>query len=184
MTDDRTDGAPAPAADAQEPFEDRESWRRPYRLGPWRVAGAALLLLFTSYVLMSGLVIGLAGSPSGAEVCLAVGAVVVAVTLRLLRMGVWVSSHGLRQVGFFSTSTLAWRQVEAVRTAQEPVRWLGLPRTVQGQALEVVRAGGTPMRRLLTNRSADFLGRPGSFDRAADVLESWAAEARQAGRRH
>lgn len=174
------DRAPESAvADASQPFEDRAGWRRPYRVGPWRVAGAAVLLLITSYVLMSALVIGLAGSPSGALVCVAVSVGLVGTALRLLRMGVWVSARGLRMVGFFATSTLAWRQVAAVRTTQEPVKCLGLPRTVQGQALDIQRIGGRPIRRLLTDHNADFLGRPGSFERAADVLEAWAAEARQ-----
>jgi hypothetical protein len=59
------------------------------------------------------------------------------------------------------------------------VRWLGLPRTVQGQALVVVRArDGQPLRTLLTDHNADFLARPEAFDRAADVIEGWAAESR------
>jgi hypothetical protein len=29
---------------------------------------------------------------------------------------------------------------------------------------------------LLTTHNADFLARPGSFDRAADSIEAWAAE--------
>lgn len=179
LTADRAPESAEPVADASQSFEDRAGWRRPYRVGPWRVAGAAVLLLITSYVLMSALVIGLAGSPSGALVCVVIGAVLVAVALRLLRMGVWVSARGLRVVGFFHTSTLAWRQVAAVRTTQEPVKVLGLPRTVQGQALDIQRVDRRPIRRLLTDRNADFYGRPGSFERAADVLEAWAAEARE-----
>ena len=63
-----------------------------------------MLLLVTSYVLMSALVIALAGSPSSALVCAGAGALLVVVALRLLRMGVWVSARGLRTVGFFTTS--------------------------------------------------------------------------------
>jgi hypothetical protein len=178
LTADRTaESSAPPAADAEQSF-DPESWRRPYRVGPWRVGGAAVLLLVTSYVLMSALVIALAGSVSSALVCAGCGAVLIVLALRLLRMGVWVSARGLRLVGFFVTSTLAWRQVAAVRTAQGPVKVLGLPRAVQGQALEVLTVGGGSARRLLTDHNADFLGRPGSFERAADVLEAWAAESR------
>ena len=54
---------------------------------------------------------------------------------------------------------------------------------MQGQAL-VVQAGGGPVRRLLTDRNADFLGRPGSFERAADVLEAWAAGTRDTRHGH
>jgi hypothetical protein len=68
--------------------------------------------------------------------------------------------------------------VISVRTVQQPVRWLGLPRAVQGQALELVRkdrpAADTPP--LLTTHTLDFLGRPAAFDRAADTVEAWAAE--------
>jgi hypothetical protein len=178
LTADRAAESSALTAAEDEQSVDRESWRRPYRVGPWRVGGAAVLLLVTSYVLMSALVVALAGSVSSALVCAGCGAVLVVLALRLLRMGVWVSARGLRLVGFFTTSTLAWRQVAAVRTTQEPVKVLGLPRTVQGQALQVLQVGGRSGRRLLTDHNADFLGRPGSFERAADVLEAWAAESR------
>ncbi|OEU92318.1 hypothetical protein [Streptomyces oceani] len=171
--------------------EDPERWRRPYRPGPWRVAGAALLLLLTSYLLMSTMIIAFAGAPSGAVVCAATALGVAALALRLLRVGVWVSSQGLRQVGLFYTVTLPWREVAAVRTAQQPVRWLGFPRTVQGESLVIVRTTGAgaqgqpqmrsePLRPLLTDHNADFLGRNPAFDRAADVIEGWAAESRPA----
>jgi hypothetical protein len=58
------------------------------------------------------------------------------------------------------------------------VRWLGLPRAVQGQALSLVRAdrAAGDMAPLLTTHNADFLGRATAFDRAADSVEAWAAE--------
>jgi hypothetical protein len=162
-----------------EPYDAREHWRRPYRPGPWRVAGGALLLLIASYVLFSALIIALTGGTTGALVCLALGAVLIALALRLLRAGVWVSAHGLRRAGLLTTVTWRWRDLAAVRTVQQPVRWLGLPRTVQGQALCAVRQGGGPEpRTLLTDHNADFLGRREAFERAADVVEGWAAESR------
>ncbi|MBB1254327.1 hypothetical protein [Streptomyces alkaliterrae] len=160
------------------PFEDRGRWRRPYRPGPWRVAGAALLLLLSAYLLVSALIIVLAGTLKGGAVCLAAAVVVIGCALRTLRVGIWVSSHGLRQVGLLWTRTLPWAQVASVRTVQQPVRWLGLPRGVQGQALVVRRHSGDALRVLLTDHSADFLSRPEAFDRAADVLEAWADEHR------
>ncbi|OEV03607.1 hypothetical protein K378_03697 [Streptomyces sp. Amel2xB2] len=161
------------------PHDVREHWRRPYRPGPWRVGGAAVLLLLASYMLFSALIIALAGSVTGALVCLVAALAVIALALRLLRVGVWVSAYGLRRVGLLTTVTLGWHEVAAVRTVQQPVRWLGLPRTVQGQALDVVRAGdGEALRTLLTDHNADFLARPEAFDRAADVIETWAAESR------
>ncbi|MEW2049784.1 hypothetical protein OHS71_12045 [Streptomyces sp. NBC_00377] len=169
------------ADDVALPFDDRQRWRRPYRPGPWRVGVAALALLLASYVLFAAVIIALTGSASEAGAVLGCSLVVIAGALRLLRVGVWVSERGLRHVGFLLTRTLPWERVVAVRTVQQPVRWLGLPRTVQGQALTVVRrdrpAGEAPA--LLTTHGADFLARAEAFDRAADAIEAWAAENRR-----
>lgn len=195
LTADREPGAPAAAVVAEPlPYADREIWRRPYRPGPWRVAGGALLLLLASYLLFSAMIIGLAGAMTSAGVCVGAAVLVIAYALRLLRVGVWVSAHGLRQVGLFRTTTLPWDGIASVRTVQRPVKWLGLPRTVQGEALTLVAAGGRDglaanaegargsdpgsARILLTDHNADFLSRREAFDRAADVIESWAAESR------
>lgn len=179
LTADEGHAGAADASDMPLPHDARERWRRPYRPGPWRVAGGAMLLLLASYLLFSALIIALAGAVPGAAVCAGAAALVIALALRLLRVGMWVCAYGLRQVGLLRTVTLSWGQVAAVRTVQQPVRWLGMPRTVQGQALAVVRAGdGQPLRTLLTDHNADFLARPEAFDRAADVIESWAAESR------
>lgn len=163
------------------PYDDRDLWRRPYRPGPWRVGSAALLLLLASFVLLASVAIALTGTPSGAGTVIGFALIVIAGALRLLRMGVWVSARGLRRVGFFRTSTSAWERIVSVRTVQQPVRWLGLPRTVQGQALVLVQAGRGPQDRppLLTTHGADFLARPEAFDRAADIVEAWAAEYRR-----
>ncbi|MCL8016851.1 hypothetical protein [Streptomyces sp. AS02] len=166
------------ADDVALPFEDRERWRRPYRPGPWRVGVAALWLLLASYVLFAAVIIALTGTVTGAAVVFGIALLIITGALRLLRMGVWVSAHGLRQVGFLLTRTAPWEQVVAVRTVQQPVRWLGLPRTVQGQALLLVRRGraAEDMPVLMTTHNADFLGRVTAFDRAADAVEAWAAE--------
>ncbi|MER5378200.1 hypothetical protein [Streptomyces sp. NPDC002553] len=178
LTADRASEA---ADDVALPFEDRERWRRPYRPGPWRVAVAALSLLIASYVLLAAVVIALTGSPSEAGTVFGLSLLVIAAALRLLRMGVWVSERGLRHVRFFVTRTVTWNQVASVRTVQQPVRWLGLPRTLQGQALTLVRRDGSPQDAvpLLTTHGADFLGRIEAFDRAADTVEAWADEYRQ-----
>ncbi len=166
------------ADDVALPFEDRDRWRRPYRPGPWRVGVAALWLLLASFVLFAAVITALTGTVTGAGAVFAVALAVIAAALRLLRMGVWVSPHGLRQVGFLVTRTVPWEQVVAVRTAQQPVRWLGLPRTVQGQALLLVRRGRATddLPVLMTTHNADFLARTEAFDRAADAVEAWAAE--------
>ncbi|MHB9858662.1 hypothetical protein [Streptomyces sp. YIM S03343] len=177
LTADRTFEA---ADDIALPYDDSDHWRRPYRPGPWRVAAAALLLLIASYLLFAAVVIALTGRVSEAGVMLGLGLVVIAGALRLLRMGVWVSARGVRHVAFLVTRSVPWGRVVTVRTVQQPVRWLGLPRTVQGQALTVVRRDRSPQDTpaLLTTHNADFLGRPEAFDRAADTVEAWAAEHR------
>ncbi|WP_327288407.1 hypothetical protein [Streptomyces sp. NBC_01198] len=155
---------------------EQDRWMRPYRPGPWRVATAALALMLASYLMFAALIMAAAGNTRGAAVCLLVAALVIVAALRLLRVGVWVSGKGLRQTSYFTTVTVPWRKVASVRTAQQPVRVLGLPRSVQGQALIITRKGGEPLRPQLTDHNADFLGRVEAFDMAADAIEGWAAE--------
>ncbi|MCL3995772.1 MULTISPECIES: phage holin family protein [Streptomyces] len=166
------------AAESALPHDDPDRWRRPYRPGPWRVGVAALWLLLASFMLFGTVLTALTGSVPSATAVLVVGLLIIASALRLLRMGVWVSRRGLRRTGFLRTRTLPWERVVSVRTVQRPVRWLGLPRTVQGQALALVRTDLPPddTPPLLTTHTLDFLGRPMAFDRAADTVEAWAAE--------
>ncbi|MFE1768693.1 PH domain-containing protein [Streptomyces angustmyceticus] len=179
LTADRDLDLDTRAADSVAlPHDEPDHWRRPYRPGPWRVGAAAVFLLLASFVLISAMIIAMAGSLPGAAVCALLGAVMIAGALRLLRVGVWVSARGLRQVNLLRTTTEPWSAIAAVRTRQQPVRWLGLPRTVQGQALIIERTQGEPLRSLLTDHNGDFLSRPEAFERAADVLEAWAAEYR------
>ncbi|MES9524986.1 hypothetical protein [Streptomyces capoamus] len=172
------DRAFEPAAESALPYDDPDRWRRPYRPGPWRVGVAALVLLLASVALFAAVLVALTGSLTTAGAVLGAGLAIVVGALRLLRMGVWVSGRGLRRAGFLVTRTVPWARVVSVRTVQQPVRWLGLPRTVQGQALVLVRKDRRPEDTppLLTTHSLDFLGRPLAFDRAADAVEAWAAE--------
>ncbi|MCX5151317.1 MULTISPECIES: PH domain-containing protein [unclassified Streptomyces] len=158
--------------------EDPDRWRRPYRPGPWRVAGAALLLLLAAFMLLATMIIAFAGAWAGAGVCVAAALGVIGSALRLLMAGVWVSPAGLRRVGFFRTRSIGWDEITEVRTVQQPVRWLGLPRTVQGQALTAAARDGAELPVLLTDHNADFLSRTEAFDRAADMVEAWADEYR------
>ncbi|MDX2528606.1 hypothetical protein PV367_34020 [Streptomyces europaeiscabiei] len=166
------------AVDEALPFEDRDRWRRPYRPGPWRVGAAALLLLLASYVLVAAVVIAVAETPRAGAICFGAALLVIGCALRLLRVGIWVSARGVRQVGFFRTRTASWEASVSVRTVQQPVRWLGLPRSVQGQALLLVRTDHVQeyVTPLMTTHNADFLARTEAFDRAADTIEAWAAE--------
>ncbi|MER5552749.1 hypothetical protein ABT001_13875 [Streptomyces sp. NPDC002793] len=168
----------ADAEDIALPFDDHDSWRRPYRPGPWRVAAAATLLLLASFVLLAAMIITFAGSLSGASACFVIAGIMIVGALRLLRVGAWVSRHGVRRVGFFRTTTVRWQDAATVRTVQQPVKWLGLPRTVQGQALIVVRRSGEPLPPLVTDHNGDFLARAEAFERATDSIEAWDAEYR------
>ncbi|MFI7235162.1 hypothetical protein [Streptomyces cyaneofuscatus] len=168
----------ASAEDVALPFDDHDSWRRPYRPGPWRVAAAAGQLLLASFVLLAAMIIAFTGAPSGALVCLLLAGALIVAALRLLRVGAWVSRHGVRRVGFFRTTTVAWGATASVRTVQQPVKWLGLPRTVQGQALIVVRQNGETLPPLASDHNADFLARKEAFERATDAVEAWADEYR------
>ncbi|UQX03279.1 PH domain-containing protein [Streptomyces sp. RerS4] len=160
------------------PHADPERWRRPYRPGPWRVAGAAVLLLLSAFMLLATVIIAFAGTWGGAGIALGASLLVVGTALRILRAGVWVSPSGLRRVGFFGTRSIRWNEIAGIRTVQQPVRWLGLPRTVQGQALTLDRRDGAEPSVLLTDHGADFLARGEAFDRAAGSLEAWAREYR------
>ncbi|WP_461715679.1 hypothetical protein, partial [Streptomyces sp. DSM 41036] len=161
----------ASAEDVALPFDDHDSWRRPYRPGPWRVAAAAGVLLLASFVLLAAMIIGLTGTPSGTTACLLVAGVLITAALRLLRVGAWVSRHGVRRVGFFWTTTVPWSATASVRTVQQPVKWLGLPRTVQGQALIVTRQNGETLAPLVSDHTADFLGREEDARHEAAVVE-------------
>ncbi|MEU2392120.1 PH domain-containing protein [Streptomyces sp. NPDC007369] len=158
--------------------DDHDRWRRPYRPGPWRVAGSALLLLLSAFMLLATMIIAFAGAWTGAGVCLVAALSVVGTALRMLMTGVWVSRSGLRRVGFFSARAVAWDEIAEIRTVQQPVRWLGLPRTVQGQALTAARRDGAELPVLLTDHNADFLSRAEAFARAADTVGAWADEYR------
>ncbi|GGZ78859.1 PH domain-containing protein [Streptomyces subrutilus] len=165
-------------ADEVLPHADHDRWRRPYRPGPWRVGIAAVLLLLSAFMLLATMIIAFAGALGGAFVCLLAALAVVGAAVQLLRAGVWVSRTGLRRVGFFRTRSIPWSEVAEVRTVQQPVRWLGLPRTVQGQALTVAGPAGSELPVLLTDHNADFLSRSEAFERAADTVGAWAEEYR------
>ena len=74
----------AGADDIALPFDDHDSWRRPYRPGPWRVSAAALVLMLASFVLLAGVIISVAGSFSGAGACFVLAAAMIGGALRLL----------------------------------------------------------------------------------------------------
>ncbi|GAA3042285.1 hypothetical protein FHS39_005060 [Streptomyces olivoverticillatus] len=170
--DNLATAAPLPTEDL---YESRERRRRPYRPGPWRVGGAALLLLPAAAALLSAVIAVAAGSLPVAGICIAAAAVLIALAARLVRSGIWVSEAGLQQVRLLSATTVAWADVVDVRVVEQPVRRLGL-RRVPGRALVVHRAAGEPLPALVTDQGADFLGRPRAFGTAVDAVADWVEE--------
>ncbi|GHC71743.1 hypothetical protein [Streptomyces cinnamoneus] len=177
-TDVATGTAVSPPREAPEDmYESRHlRWRRPYHPGPLRVGGTAVVLLLAACVLFSGVIIALAGSLPGAGICVAVAALLITIAFRLVRTGIWVGPKGLRQLSLLSGTTLSWADVAGVRTVQQPVRLLGLPRTVQGQVLVVERTQGKALPALVSDQGADFLGRPRAFAETALAVEDEVAE--------
>ena len=111
--------------------------------GPGGSARRRSLLLLASFVLLAAMIIAAAGALSAA---------------RASRLGTGRARHPGRPAaaargrlgeparaaprGLLLDHTVPWDDGDvAVRTVQQPVRWLGLPRTVQGQALVLVTAG-------------------------------------------
>ncbi|MFF4410423.1 hypothetical protein [Streptomyces sp. NPDC001404] len=152
-------------------YEDPARWRRPYRPGPLRVGGTALVLLLAAYVLCSAVIIAFAGAFLLAGVCAVIAVTLIALAVRLVRTGIWLSPAGLRQIRLLSTRTLPWAEAGAVRVVEQPVRWLGLPRRVPGRGLVV-----EPFPVLVTDHGADFLERPLAFAEAVASLEERVSE--------
>ena len=96
-------------------------------------------------------------------------------------MGVWVSAHGLRRVGFFVTTHGA---VERGRRGPYGAAAGALARAAADGAGAGAGRSSAPAARsrcaLLTDHNADFLSRAEAFDRAADTVEAWADEYRPA----
>ena len=130
--DDRCRGFAPPL-----PHDEPDHWRRPYRPGPWRVGAAAVLLLLASFVLFSAMIIAMAGSLPGAAACAVLGARCVIAVRAAAAAGRRVGQRARSAPGgpaAYDDRALE-RQSPPCAPCQQPVRWLGLPRTVQGQAL-------------------------------------------------
>ncbi len=146
------------------------AWRRPYPPGPFRVGMSAALLVLVTFLLAGAALDGLAGADGDVVRMLAAAVLVTGVALRMLRVGLWIGPGGLRAVTLLRTSTVPWDRVASVRTVQQPVRWLSLPRRVQGQAVVVRRTDGRALPELVTDSGPDFLGRRDRFGRAAEAF--------------
>lgn len=162
--------------DGERPPLTPSQWRRPYSVGPCRVGGATLLLALCPMLLLGALVSYVADGTVRALVAGVLAVLLVALAVRTLRMGVWVSSRGLRYVTWFRTRTLSWSRIAGIRTRQEPVRVLGTPRRSNGQAVLVEMTDGSVLEEVLSDHDADFLRRAEEFEETTAALLEWSRE--------
>ncbi|OIV36396.1 hypothetical protein BIV57_16485 [Mangrovactinospora gilvigrisea] len=153
-------GAPDPLDDAVRPPLHPSRWRRPYRIGGYRVGAATVLLALCPMLLLGSLLSYLAQSPVRAAVAAGIALVLVVLALRILRMGLYVSTRGVRRVRLLRTTKLRWHQVGELVVYQMPVRVLGTPRRRNGEAVALRRmSGGEPWEEIISSHNADFLSR-------------------------
>ncbi|GHF74613.1 membrane protein [Streptomyces mashuensis] len=154
--------------EALVPYDSRDRWRRPYRPGPVRVGGAALLLLPGGAGLCAAVIAALAALWVVAAVCAVLAAVLIAVAVRWVRAGIRVGPRGLRQTGVLRGRTVPWERVAGVAVVPVP----------RGRGIEVRLAGGGALPVLVTDHGPDFARRPMAFAAAVAGLERWVAEFR------
>ena len=128
--------------------------------GGWPLV--ALMLVLAAYLLFAALIMELAGESAERGGAGGRRAVIVALRLRLLRVGVWVSGDGLRLVSLLRTTTVAWDRVGcgAHRAAAGAAGWRCRGRCRARRLVVTRRADGSELPTLLTDHSADFLRRP------------------------
>lgn len=163
------------------PAYRQDVWVRAYRPGPWRVALLIAAAGLGSYLALVAVVsLGTAGSPSRTAVVAAGAAVALGgwawLIVRVLRVGLWVSDDGLREIRIGHAVTWPWADVHAVGLQPQPVRLLGLGPSRAGHAV-TVETSDAEHPTVLTSLSPDFLGRAEAFDIAVSAVHNWARRA-------
>jgi hypothetical protein len=144
-------------------------WRRPYSPGPgrwivvaWEMFGLALFGWTTERVLRPGLAL----SPAGVAVLVAgLIAVWLLASYRILRMGVYVSDHGVRVYGLVSVRTLGWSEVDRIIVRDTRHR-IGRLRVAGGLSVQLEPHVGTPVETTLWAEGIDFAFRRHAFHAA------------------
>jgi hypothetical protein len=165
---------PGPVDDAYA----QTRWLRPYRPGLVRVLTSLFLLAVLGLVVQVALLTTFhAADPATLAIRIAVTVVLTGglglAFSRCYLSGVWVSDHKVRVLRPLSTSVWSWSELADVRSVAGPTRLLGSPLAVPGHQVLLVLADGRDVATPVTDRSADFLGRPQAYSMAADAVEGW-----------
>jgi len=147
----------------------RHAWVRPYSPGrgrwlvlAWELFGFALLG-WTSLRLFD-----LHGNGARALV-VALAVIWVVGAWRVLRMGVYVSDHGVRVSGLLGNRTLRWTEIDEF-VFDQPEWRLGRLRIPHGPTVLIKRRDGRFMHTSLWAQGIDFHARPRAFREVYGVL--------------
>ena len=139
-----------------------DSWVRPYTPGNGRwlvIAWEAVALALLGWTSVDQF--GLTGRGIRVLAC-AIAALWVIGAWRILRMGAYVSTDGLRIRGLLRSRTMQWREVENVRLHKATHR-LGPWEIESGMTVLIERRDGTTVNTELWAQGVDFHSRPKVF---------------------
>lgn len=139
-----------------------DSWVRPYTPGNGRwlvIAWEAVALALLGWTSVDQF--GLTGRGIRVLAC-AIAALWVIGAWRILQMGAYVSTDGLRIRGLLRSRTMQWREVENVRLHKATHR-LGPWEIESGMTVLIERRDGTTVNTELWAQGVDFHSRPKVF---------------------
>jgi hypothetical protein len=139
-----------------------DSWARPYTPGTGRwlvIAWEAVALALLAWTTIGQF--DLTGHAIRV-LCCVIAAVWVIGAWRIVQMGAYVSTRGLRLQGLFLSRTLRWDQIEHVRLHKATHR-LGPWEIESGMTVLIERRDGTTVNTELWAQGVDFHRRPAEF---------------------
>jgi len=148
-------------------------WRRPYSPGPgrwivvvWELFGLGLFGWSTERVLRPSIAL----TPAGI-VALVIALLVVWVigSYRILRMGAYVSEHGVRVQRVIGSYTVSWAEVERI-TVRDSRHKVGGLQVGGGLSVQIEPRNGDPIETTLWAQGIDFAFRPHAFHAAYRAL--------------
>jgi hypothetical protein len=93
----------------------------------------------------------------------------VVASYRILRMGVYVSDHGVRVLGLLGSRTVGWSEVEQI-TVRETRHSIGRVQVVGGMGVQIEPRDGAPIETTLWAQGIDFAFRRHAFHAAYRAL--------------
>ncbi|GIG74075.1 hypothetical protein Pfl04_24790 [Planosporangium flavigriseum] len=108
-------------------------------------------------------------TPGTVLLVLALFAVWVVASYRILRMGVYVSDHGVRVVGLLGSRTVPWSEVERI-TVRETRHSVGRLQVAGGMSVHLDPREGAPIETTLWAQGIDFAFRRHAFHAAYQEL--------------